>query len=88
MQYPVKCECGAPARLETISDETLGIEEFLFCKNPACKFYDAGEADRQQQIARQTKSYGRNQIKRVKATGLLARASRKQSNQTPHASMA
>lgn len=44
--YRHKCTgCRYPARLDTQVDEVNGIEQFLFCVNPTCFFYDRLDPD-------------------------------------------
>lgn len=49
MLYPEICtNCGAPARIETLSDERLGVEDYQFCINIHCPFYDRKTAELEQ----------------------------------------
>lgn len=93
MKYREICpQCGAPARLALLANEAIGIEEFVFCQNPGCLFYDRNtieaEKRRADEAVRQTKSFKRHQSKLWKSEFRKAAEGRKRNRARIHANTA
>ena len=87
-EYPETCsQCGAPARWTTLIDERVGIEDFLFCTNQDCLYYDRLHIEAQrhkvEDEARKLKAYRRHLEKeRELAYQLTAEARRRNKQMT------